>query len=120
MKLESLTIGKKDKETAEEFSYSISKSLPETLDEAVQVYGEAVVFNLFFRKVTQDLQNACRSQEDNESAQKVADEYTPGVARKRQPSELKQIIALMKEMKAEEVAAFLAQMKGGNDDIASV
>ncbi len=113
MKTATISFGKKDKETGEEFNFTITKALPESMDEALQVYGEDVTFNLFIRKIKQDLQNACRSSEDNDAAQKVADEYTPGVAKQRQPSELKQLMALMKEKSVDEINALIAQAKSG-------
>lgn len=58
-------------------------SFPETVEEAVQKFGEATVMSHLNRNIKIALQAVCRGSESPEAAQKIADSWVPGITRTR-------------------------------------
>lgn len=64
-----------------EFSGEVSANLPETTQEAVDKWGEAVCLSKINSAVTIDYQRVCRSSEgDDVTAQTAVDSFVPGVS----------------------------------------
>jgi hypothetical protein len=105
-----------DKETkavikeAEKFSGTISYNMPETVDEAIQMWGEAVVLNKAQASVIIDLQRIARSADgDSNKAQELADAFKPGVTRRGEGGDSnKSLIAKISKLTPDQLAALLA------------
>jgi hypothetical protein len=94
--------------------YTVNKDLPESLKEAVEMYGEEIVFSNVMSSITIALQGYMRTQikKDNatpESIQLAIDGWKPGIkVRGRTPLEKAQ--AILSSLSAEDRAELLADL----------
>lgn len=113
MKQQAITVGSGDLPDV-----TINKEFPETLDEALEQYGENVVFTLFSRMMRDDLRNRLRaaySKNPDADLQALADEWKPGEGRKRADNEevvLKKFSKLSPEKQQAFLEKVLAQQQG--------
>lgn len=73
---------KKEDGTEYEFSGQVTFSMPETVEEAVTMWGEDVCLSKILASVTIDVQRVCRAAEEAEKAQEAVSKYVPGVSRR--------------------------------------
>ena len=64
-----------------EFKGEVKMDFPDTVNEAVESYGEAAVFDCFCASLKIDAQRICRA--NHPEAQPAVDSWTPGVKRAR-------------------------------------
>ena len=111
MKTEELSYSGKDGEN--EFSGTVTVQEPETVQEAIQAYGEDVCLSKIIQAVTIDRQRVCRTfKGDNEKAQIGMDQFKPGVSRPRTGggSSLSAVQKMLKELPKEERERILANI----------
>lgn len=109
MKQEGVEYSGKDKDGTE-FSGSVSYNFPESIQEAIEKWGEDVVLSKAVASVTIDLQRVCRTAGGNgEEAQKLVDAFIPGVTRPRIAGgvSMKAIKEKLKTMSADDKKALL-------------
>lgn len=92
------TISYSKHEGEEEVSGQVVMKMPETLQEAVQMWGEDVVLSKCLQSVRIDAQRIARSASSPEEAQEAINNWTPGVARKTSRGGAS-ISALLKQLK---------------------
>ncbi len=100
-KVETYNFSKRKKDDAEGFSGQFTMEIPETLAEAVSMWGEDVVLSKATQSVIIDGQGIARrvgEQGDMEKVQLSINEWTPGVAANRSSGTSN--TALMKQLKA--------------------
>ncbi len=106
-----INYSKKDKETQEEISGAVTFPMPETVDEAVQMWGEEVCLGKLSQSVVINVQSVARAAENTEAAQESVNKFTPGVTRTRASGGFSQkaMLEAMKGLPKEELAAIMAQ-----------
>lgn len=105
----------KTKKGEEEVTSKFNYKMAETVDEAVQVYGEEVVFELLDSQIRTNAQNIARAAlREGRDPQQAADGYTPGVKRERAPVD--PVAATLNkadrgEMSADDLQNLIAQLQ---------
>lgn len=95
---------------AEKFSGEVTFNMPDSLEEASQMWGEEVTLNKAQQAVIIDVQRICRAAEgDIEKAQENVNKFVPGVTRRDSggPS-MASIKEALKGKSKEEIAALFA------------
>lgn len=83
-KSEEISFGTKDEETGKIIKIgTVTLQVPETLDEAKQMWGEEVALSKCIQAVIIDAQRIARAAEDPDKAQDALNSWTPGIARER-------------------------------------
>ena len=83
-KSEEVSFGTKNEETGKiEKIGSVILQVPESLDEAKQMWGEDVSLSKCIQAVIIDAQRIARAAEDPDKAQEALASWTPGIARER-------------------------------------
>ena len=94
-------------------SYKVSINFPESVEEAVQQWGEELVLNKCLAQVKIDARRLCYEAENEERAQEMVNSFTPGVGKERTSSGIskKALYALLKGKSKEEIVALEAYLK---------
>lgn len=113
MKTERISYSKK--EGGEESHGEVTYGMPETIEEAVQHFGEDVVLSKACASITIDIQRICRSADSPEAAQIAVDKFLPGVARARTISGVskKALMELLKGLSKEKLQELMESAKTG-------
>ena len=82
-KAEEISFGKKNEDGTIEDIGTVTLNVPETLDEAKQMWGEDVVLSKCIASVIIDAQRIARAAESSEKAQEAIAAWTPGIAKTR-------------------------------------
>lgn len=100
-----------DPETGEKIPGTVTMTVPETVEEAVQMWGEDVVLQHAIASVKIAAQRICRSCDNAEEAQQAINNWTPGVPRAKEggPS-IRAITAKLRELPPEKRKEILAQI----------
>lgn len=88
------------KEGESEISGQVTMKMPETVEEAVRMWGEDVVLAKCLQAVRVDAQRICRAAGSAEEAQKAIDNWTPGVPRRVAGAGGTSLSALIKQLKS--------------------
>ncbi len=94
-------------------SFQVSINFPETVAEAVQMWGETLVLNKCLAQVKIDARRLCYEAENEEQAQEMVNNFTPGVGKERTSSgiSMKALVSLLKGRNKEEIEALLLQVR---------
>ena len=116
MKATNINYSIKVAEGQEPQSGTVSMNFPESVEEAVQMWGEEVVLKKCLSQVTIDARRLCYEAEGEEQAQEMVNNFTPGVGRERTSSGFskKALLELLKGRPKEEVEAFIKQLQAEN------
>lgn len=81
---------------------------PETLDEAIQQWGEGVVLSKALASIVIDIQRICRTASDANDAQELVDAFSPSISRERSTigTSQKALIEALKAMSVYDPAKF--------------
>lgn len=86
MKTVELEVKTKKKDSDDVVNATVNYKMADSLDEAVSMYGQEVVWGLLESQIQTNAQNIARAAlRDGRDAQAAADGYTPGVRRERAP-----------------------------------
>lgn len=93
---------------------TVSMNFPESVDEAIQMWGEEVMLKKCLAQVTIDARRLCYEAEGEEQAQEMVNNFTPGVGRERATSGISQkaLMGLLRGKSKEEIAALIKQLQG--------
>lgn len=101
---------KRDEQTGESISGTAVMNMPETIEEAVQMWGEDVCLSKLLSAVVINAQAICRAADSPEAAQEAINSFVPGVSRQRAggPSQ-KAIVNAIKNISKERLAQLLKE-----------
>jgi len=106
-----------EKETGKVLKYvhkgEVTYNFPETLEEAVQMWGEEVVLNKCVATVRIDVGKVAKACETPDQSQAAADSFVPGVSR-RGTGSISQaaLVSGFKNLSAEDQKKILAMLQG--------
>lgn len=102
----------KDKE---DFSGEVVSQMPETINEAVDKWGDKVCLSKILQSVTINIQSICRAAEgDDAKAQAAVDTFVPGITQTRTASgvSMKVLKEKLGDLSKEDLDALIAQVEG--------
>ena len=95
---------------ASSYSGTVLYNMPETVEEALQMFGEQVVLTKFVQSVTIDVQSICRRYKTQEEAQEAVNGYVPGIAKRSAGPSMKQVKEVMSKMSKEELQKLIESL----------
>ena len=93
---------------AESYEGTVLYNMPESLDEAAQMFGEVPALSCLCDMVKIKVQALCRRHRTQEDAQEAANSYIPGVSRRGTGPTQKQVKEVLSKMSKEQIEELLA------------
>lgn len=103
----------KNLEDGQSVSGQVTYMYPESVEEALQAWGNDVLLSKAEREIVRNIQSICRAAETVEKAQELVSEWLPGIARERQTSGVskKAILAATKGLSETDLAALIEEIR---------
>lgn len=100
-------------EASEALEATVTYDLPETLQEAVEKFGETAIFDLVTQQLSTNVGNIARAAlRDGDDPQEAASGYVPGQKRPRGPVDpMQQAMSAFSKMTNEQKMSYLADLK---------